>query len=59
MLLGAAVVNYAFGCGCVLSARMRTSVRMISATLSQFSSASSTPTLGDFGLTCLLFPAIR
>jgi hypothetical protein len=35
---------------------MRTSVRMISATVSQCSSASRTPTLGDFVLTCLLVP---
>ena len=52
-----ALVNYASGGG-VLSARMRTSVRMISATVSQCSSASRTPTLGDFVLTCLLVPAI-
>ena len=56
--LDTAMANYGSGNGRVFSARMRASVRMISATVSQCSSASRTPTLGDFVLTCLLIPAI-
>jgi hypothetical protein len=56
-LLDVTPVNRASGGG-VVSARMRTSVRMISMMVSQCSSAFRTPTLGDFVLTCLLVPAI-